>query len=134
MPLKSNRSFSLIEVLITVSILSILVIFIFRALNTCLSATRFSQNISTACLLAEFKLWETELKAKGASSGDFTQGGREDINGKEFAWSCDTKKLGDSKLLRLDFKTFWNEKARGGEYTLDLFTYLFKEPGVAQKK
>ena len=126
MPLKSNRSFSLIEVLITVSILSILVIFIFRALNTCLAAARFSQNISTACFLTEFKLWEAELKAKDVS-GDFIQSGIENINGKEFAWSYALKKPEDSKLLRLDFKTSWNEKTRHQEYSLDFFTYLFKE-------
>ncbi len=127
---KSSRSFSLIEMLITVSILSTLIIFIFRALNTCLAAARFSQNISTACFLAEFKFWEAELKAKSAPE-DFTQNGVEDINGKEFAWSYSTRKLGDTKLLRLDLKTTWKEKRRDGEYSLDFFTYLFKET-VAQ--
>ena len=126
MRLKSNRSFSLTEILITVSILSILIVFIFRALNTCLAAARFSQNISTACFLAEFKLWEAELKAKDTPEG-FAQSGVEDINGKEFAWSYDAKKPDDSKLLRLDLKTSWNEKARDGEYSLDFFTYLFNE-------
>lgn len=129
MVLKSSRSFSLIEVLITVSILSTLIIFIFRALNTCLAASRFSQNISTACLLAEFKSWEAELVAKSAPE-DFTQNGEENINGKEFAWSYAVRKLEDSKLLRLDLKTSWKEKRREGEYSLDFFTYLFKEPVV----
>jgi len=127
--LKSSRSFSLIEMLITVSILSTLIIFIFRALNTCLAASRFSQNISTACFLAEFKLWEAQLKA-GSTPEDFTQGGVEDINGKEFAWSYAARKLRDSKLLKLDLKTSWKEKRRDGEYSLDFFTYLFKEPVV----
>ena len=126
MTLKSNRSFSLTETLITVSILSTLIIFIFRALNTCLVAARFSQNISMACFLAEFKLWEVGLRAKD-TPGDFAESGIEDINGKEFAWSCNVKKPVDSKLLRLDFKTSWIEKARNGEYSLDFFTYIFKE-------
>jgi type II secretion system protein I len=124
--LKSNRSFSFTEILITVSILSVLIIFIFRALNTCLAAAQFSQNISTACLLAEYKLWEAELKARGTPD-ELTQSGIENINGREFAWSCAVRKFEDSKLLRLDLKTSWNEKARNEEYSLDLFTYFFKE-------
>jgi hypothetical protein len=82
-----------------------------------------------ACFLVEFKLWEAQLKAED-TPGDFAQSGVEDINGKEFAWSYDAKKLKDSELLRLDFKTSWNEKGRSGEYSLDFFTYLFKESAV----
>lgn len=126
MRLKLSRSFSLVETLITVSILSTLVIFIFRALNTCLSAARFSQDISTACFLSEFKLWEAELRLKD-TSGELKESGRENINGKEFTWSADARKMQDSELLKLDLKTSWNEKRRNGEYSFDLFTYFFKE-------
>lgn len=118
--------------LITVSILSVLVIFIFRALNTCLRATRFSQNINTACLLAELKLWEAELGPVDAS-GAFTQSGAEELNGKTFSWDCDSERLDNSNLLRLSLKTSWEEKTREQEYSFEVLAYFYKEPGDSLK-
>ena len=98
-------------------------------MNTCLAAARFSQNISTACFLAELKLWEAELKAKNTTAS-LAQSGTEVINGKEFAWSYQSKEAENSRLLRIDLKTSWDEKIREQKYSLDLFTYFFSGSGV----
>jgi hypothetical protein len=84
-------------------------------------------------LLAESKLWEAELRVDD-TSGILTERGIEELNGKKFSWLCDTEKPEDSNLLRLSLKTSWHEKARGQEYSFELFTYLFKEPRGSVKQ
>ncbi|MFA4843036.1 MAG: prepilin-type N-terminal cleavage/methylation domain-containing protein, partial [Candidatus Omnitrophota bacterium] len=55
-----NKGLTLLEVLITVAILAGAIVFVFRGFLTALSATKFSQNVTLACLLAEDKIWKAE--------------------------------------------------------------------------
>lgn len=120
--LKCNNSFSLIEVLITVAILSTAIVFIFRSFTASLAAVKFSQNITLACLLTEEKLFEIEERqAPGAS--EYAEG-RENLAEREFKWNYQTTPLEDSDLAELKFNVSWQENARENEYAIDFFTYL----------
>lgn len=99
---KSNKAFSLLEVLITVAILSTAIVFVFRAFTTVLSSVRFSQNITLACLLAEDKLWEIEEKQKQSQDPIGSESGTEKIQNQDFLWSYTTSKLADYDLIELN--------------------------------
>jgi prepilin-type N-terminal cleavage/methylation domain-containing protein len=117
---KSNRAFSLLEVLITAAILSSAVIFIFRAFAASLSAAKFSQNITLGCFLSEAKIWEISQQQKDSAMVLGRQQAREGV----FNWEAELSQLEELGLAQLDFKLSWKEKAREADYVMDFLTYL----------
>ncbi len=125
---KSNKAFSLLEVLITVAILSTAIVFVFQSFTASLSSSKFSQNITLACYLVESKLWEIEQKQKQDTKPLEPAQGAEKIQGRDFNWSYEIKEL-DSALPELEQLTLtlsWEEK-RENPYTLEFSTYLLKK-------
>lgn len=119
---KSNKAFSLLEVLITVAILSTAIIFIFRAFTASLSSCKFSQNITFACFLAEDKLWEIEKRYKDKKS-ETLHPASEIMQNTEFNWDYEKQDI-DSELKQLKFAISWQEKVRENEYSIEILTYL----------
>jgi hypothetical protein len=98
-----------------VAILSTAIVFIFRAFTTVLSATKLSQNITLACLLAESKLWEIEQRYKD-NKQPLGREGEEIIQDKEFRWDYTTEPI-------LEFNVTWQENANKEE-KYSIATYL----------
>ena len=121
---KSSKAFTLLEVLIALAILSTAIVFIFRSFTFSLSTTKFSQNITLACFLAEDKIWELEQGQMAQVEPIESQQGSEKIQGKDFRWAYQTKKLGNSDLVYLEFIVYWQENLREKEYSLEFDTYL----------
>lgn len=116
--------FTLVEVLITVAILSTAIIFVFRSFTVLLSSVKFSQDLNLACFLAEGKMWEIENKQKYISSVLEPGQGVERIQGKDFTWRYGLGKLDNSDLIEMDCSIFWQENGREEEYSLEFLTYL----------
>jgi len=121
---RSNSSFSLIEVLIAIGILSTGIIFVFQSFAAALTATRLSQNITVACFLAQNKMWEIEEALR--EGPDFEEEGTEKINEREFAWSAELDTSGAGDLKPLTFRVEWREKAGQKKNSLELATLVFK--------
>lgn len=121
---KSNKAFSLLEVIITVAILSTAIVFVFRAFTTVLSSVKFSQNITLACFLAEDKLWEIENKQKDTKGPLSTASGTEKIQEQDFNWDYTVTEIQDLNLVELKFNVNWKENVREKEYVLNFATYL----------
>jgi type II secretion system protein I len=119
-----SRSFSLLEVIITVAILSIAIVSIFRAFTTVLSTLKLSQNMTLACFLAEDKLWEIEQRQRD-NVKPLEASGSETIQEREFKWDYTTEKdsSGLANLNKLVFIVSWQEKRRGEEQYI-INTYL----------
>lgn len=120
------RAFSLIEVLITVAILSTAIIFLLRAFASSLSAAQFSQNLTLACYLAEEKIFEAQNSFAYKKAN--TDEGSQEIQGRDFKWRyalTDSTKKG---LKNLELTVFWKEKVRSKEYS-SLFSLLLPEAG-----
>lgn len=129
MKFRLNRAFSLLEVLITVAVLSTAIIFVLRSFTAALSAARFSQNIGLACYLAENKLWEIEQKQKLYYEPLIPEQGSQILQERRFNWAYTLSKLTDADLILLKVKVSWQEKAREKEYSLSFSTYLLpKQP------
>lgn len=122
MQLKSNRAFSLIEVIITVAILSSAIVFIFRAFTALLSYAKLSRDITVACYLAEDKLWQVQQRWTDLKS-PLEPSGRELIQEQTFSWNYNTEEIQES-LTKLTLTVSWKESInRQEEYSFD--TYLF---------
>lgn len=118
----SRKAFSLLEVLITVAILSSAIIFLFRSFAASLSSMRFSQHITLACYLAENNLWEIETRsAAGANLPATSSKKLQNIN---FGWSYEISDTDIKDIKKLNLKTTWKENARKMDYSLDFLTYL----------
>jgi len=119
----SNRaSFTLLEVLITVAILATAIIFVFRSFTASLTSAQFSQDITSACYLAEDKLWEigqTQVNAPKSSDQ-----GSQRIQNKDFNWYYEIQNTDNAELKELKLTVSWKEKVREKEYTMDFLTYL----------
>ena len=118
-----NKAFSLIEVLISVAILSGAIVFIFRAFNTSLFAGRLSQDISVGCFLVEEKLWEIEQKKKNKTPFLNSAVEEYDTGEKKINISYISADTDIPALKQLNIKVEWPE--RGAKpYAMDFVTLL----------
>ena len=124
---RSNKAFTLLEVLIALAILSTAIVFIFRSFTSSLSSAKFSQDITLACFFTENKIWELEQEQKAQRELIESQQGSEKIKGKDFRWTSQTKKIGDSNLVYLEFIIYWQENLKEKEYSLEFDTYLMSK-------
>lgn len=124
MLLKSNKSFSLVEVLITVGILSSAITFIFRSFTASLFAVNFSQNISLACYLSEDKIWEITQAYKSAL--DMPESGDEAIANKDFNWRYELLETDVPDIKELKFTVNWAKGNKKQNYRIEFLNYLFK--------
>ncbi|MCM8797230.1 MAG: type II secretion system GspH family protein [Candidatus Omnitrophica bacterium] len=121
----SNRAFSLVEILVTVAILSTAIIFVFRSFATSLYCAKLSQDITFVGLLAENKLWDIEQKQKASRRPLERESGEDEIDGKKIKWSYTIAKLeGYNLLVEAAFNFLWEERLKEKEYALNLLTYL----------
>lgn len=128
MELKSNKALSLLEVIITVGILSTAIVFLFRSFAASLATTKFSQNITLACYLAKERLWLMEEKQKDATFHLEPESGTEKIQSRDFNWrqtAADLAELPD--LVEANLAVSWKEGAAGQDYTMSFLTYLKKK-------
>ncbi|MBU1727135.1 MAG: prepilin-type N-terminal cleavage/methylation domain-containing protein [Candidatus Omnitrophica bacterium] len=120
--IRSKRGFSLIEVLITVGIISTGIVFLFSAFAAAMSAVKLSQNMTFACLLAENKIWETEQALRTGSSPQLN--GAENIEGKDFKWDIEILDAAGSDPKKLKLNLSWKEKLKEKDYSLETLSYL----------
>lgn len=124
MRLRYNKAFSLIEVLITVAILSTAIIFVFRSFTASLNTARFSQDITLASFLAEDKLWNIEKKFIANAALPFS--GSEIMQNRTFNWDYKITETQIANLSQFKFTVSWKENVREKQYPIEFFTYLIK--------
>ncbi|MFA4888416.1 MAG: type II secretion system protein [Candidatus Omnitrophota bacterium] len=122
MRLKSNKAFSLIEVLITVGILSGAIIYIFRAFTASLDSSRFSQHISLGCYFAEDTLWQIEQANRFNNTLPLI--GEQKIQDKDFKYSYEIIDTAKAALKDLKLKVSWKENLRENDYSFECLTNL----------
>lgn len=116
------KGFTLIEILITVAIVSTAIIFLLRSFTASLGSARFSQHITLACYLSEQKLLEIErILVKGA---DYPESGTETLQNKRFNWRREIRDTDKPDLKELKFTVGWQENLREKEYSMEFLTYL----------
>jgi len=124
--MKKRKAISLIEVLITVAILTGGIVFVFRSFMTSLSAANLSQNIMLASYLAEDKLWQVEAAQKQKIS--LENSGLETVNiqSREFSTKYEILPTTIKSLSKLNISAAWLRDKRNS-YSVDFSTYLTPE-------
>lgn len=115
-----NKGFSLLELVITVAILSLGIVVILEALAFSTRATGLSRDVINAVFLAEDKIQELEFKEKqNLIDKEPTQ--VRDVKDK-FTWEYSLNLDPDLNLYKLNLNISWQKLNR--EEKLNLDTYL----------
>ncbi|MFA5350941.1 MAG: prepilin-type N-terminal cleavage/methylation domain-containing protein [Candidatus Omnitrophota bacterium] len=119
-----SKGFTLIEIMISISILSVGLIFVLQGLTQCLSILRISQNNLEASLLAEEKMAEVEIAAKQDKTTFSKDASGEEQSGNiEFKWQIRlTPDSGYEDLNKVMDTVYWKEGRRSGVSVFN--TYL----------
>jgi len=121
--MKKQKTISLIEVLITLAILTGGIVFVFRGFMTSLSAANLSQNIMLSCFLAEDRLWQIEEMKKQKTTPEIS--GLEILNmqNKEFSVKYEISQTSIAGLDKLNISVSWPKDKRSS-HSVDFSTYL----------
>ncbi len=116
----NNKAFSLIEVLISIAILSTSLIVVLKAFSFSAKATGISLDFTKAVFLAEDKIQELEFSLKNNLIGKDTAKNK----GKEgkFEWKYVITSKPEFNLFTLDFEVAW--KRFNEARSLSLNSYL----------
>jgi prepilin-type N-terminal cleavage/methylation domain-containing protein len=112
-----NKGFTLLEVMVSVTILSVCLVLILNSFIRSIRAEEHSRNYFRAGLLLEQKAYE--LANSGIEEG-FSEGSFEDFN-NYFSWYADAQKI-EERLSEVNIEVFWDE--REVKHSLSLATYL----------
>lgn len=120
----TNRlsAFTLIEVLITVAVLSTAILFVFRSFASSLSAAKVSQNITLICYLAEEEFFDIQnnYANKKMLQGD----GSQVLQERNFNWNYGISDTDNPDLKELKLLVLWKEATMAKEYSLEFLTLL----------
>ena len=121
----SNRSFSLIEVIITAGILGGAVVFVLRAFATSLYAAKRSQGITIASFLAEEKLWKAQCQyRKDKTLPSFPD---DTVQGRVFSWALApavAEPVTGDDLRQAVLTVKWKDTERGPQAQIDCTFYV----------
>lgn len=138
MTLRKNNAFLLIEVLITVAIVSGSIVFINHAFTSSLRAAALSSDYASAVFLLEDESFEIELGSKEAAEG--VSSGESQFMGTKFLWAQQIMPLededlggeyedeyedGELGLKRLNLSVTWKKQNR--ERSVEILTYVQSE-------
>jgi prepilin-type N-terminal cleavage/methylation domain-containing protein len=118
-----RRSFTLIEVLVCVAILSAGIIFVFESFFTCLNAFgRYANYLNVFPWMNE-KLWQAEDEIVRQQRATFLENqGEFESGGKTFYWQLTSNLVDkDAKLYRLDLTVSWQEANKKRELRRQIY-------------
>ena len=120
----ANRGFTLIEIMLSIAILSIGLIFVLQGLTQCLSILRIAQDNLETSLLAEDKTAELEISSK-QQNGDFFKATSGELQSGNIAFTWQIRLTPDTDyedLQEVLTTVSWQEGIRKGSSVFS--TYL----------
>jgi len=115
---KRNKGFLLVEVMVSISILSIGLLLVLNSFFRSIKAVEVSRDYFKAGLLLENKIYE--LLNKGTEEGVW-EGSFDDFN-KRFSWNLDARTIEESPLNESNLKVSWGGKDK--EKDISISTYI----------
>jgi competence protein ComGC len=107
----NKKSFLLLEVILTVAILSVGLVFVIRAMATCMQVQKSTFYYRRAMDLAYGKLFELELISQNSGLSPVGSAGKFD-NNEGFTWKYSVEKIEGKNLSRVVLETSWQDKHR----------------------
>ncbi len=117
---RNKKGFLLLEVLISVAILSFGLVLIINSFSKSLRVSELSENYFKANLLLSKKLFEIENNPEGFLEERQSNGNFEDLGGR-FSWQLEVEKIEEEKLSEVKLKVFWLQNKK--EEALTIATY-----------
>ncbi|MFC1646230.1 hypothetical protein ACFL2Y_03525 [Candidatus Omnitrophota bacterium] len=124
-----RNAFLLLEVTLTIAILSIGLVFVIRSLGMSMKVARSSFNYAQAINLADEKMFDLELEAQPylqleepTHGLESTSGEGSFVDNERFNWKYSAKQLSDVNLGKVVLDIYWQEGKREGGF--DLVTYI----------
>lgn len=123
-----RAGFTLVEVLVTTTVLSVGIVFIYQAFFTLLDSFGYYSNYLRVCAFADEKLWQAQdaLGRLGPDAGA-GQGGRLDIQNKDFNWRLAVSPLEAESLYRIDLAVSWRQGPRTRELSRSGYALYVKK-------
>ena len=116
-----KKGFLLLEVLVSVVIISVGLVYIIRSFSISTRAIATSRDYIKAASLMEDKLWELEEArqvARGEDSGYFD-------DERKFTWELKAEEEEESPVNKTELNVSWKRRERG--QSISLVTYLWNE-------
>ena len=111
--------FTLVEVLVAISILAIGLVLVVQAMGRTQLAIRLSENLVRASYIAEEKMVRMELKVRDLGRAAFGgESGKEEFPGRVFEWQSTIRHFeqssmdDESRLNKLSVNIDWQESSR----------------------
>jgi len=124
--LSRHKSFTLIEVMVSVAILSIGLMFILRGQANLINSMRIAEDNLKATHEVESRMAQAQIKAM--DDPDLSLGGLDEefkSEGVEFEWEIQAESVAQSELLKeIEATMSWEEGRRKG--SVPVFTYMRK--------
>ncbi len=117
----NKYGFLLLEVLVSITIISVGLVYIARSFSSSSRAIETSARFLKSVALAEERLWDIEAKGvidTGSDKGHFDRD-------RSYTWALEAKELGDAPLNTVALWIEWSEPARKQRVTLE--TYMWNE-------
>ena len=116
-PLCRKPAFTLIEVIVSITILSTSLLAVFGVFRMCSSASNASQKLTESVLLAEKLLVETTLEDNISFQ---TKSGQED----PFEWQVKISPTDIEELAMIEVTVKWHQQMNEKEYSLKSLLYI----------
>jgi prepilin-type N-terminal cleavage/methylation domain-containing protein len=122
--------FTLIEIMVSVAILSVGLILVLQGMAKCVNILRISQDNLAATILAEDKITQVEIaskqKSSGASFGDTS--GEEEYGSAVFRWEVRLSPYGEYENLNELLATVsWKDGRNNGSSSFNTYLTVFKQ-------
>ena len=118
-----DMGFTMVEVVVSLVILSTTIIAVFGAMTTCLSGAHHTRRLMGSVLLAETKLVETRLRLSENAVFETTEG-HEDL----YRWEVRVVPTPVENLAAIRVQVKWLEQQRKQQY--ELFSLFYIKPAI----
>ncbi|NQT47018.1 MAG: type II secretion system protein [Candidatus Omnitrophica bacterium] len=118
---RNNHAFMLIEILVSILIVTIGIVSVMRAFSTTITAIKVSRGYLKASACLEERLWE--FQERGAIGTDIEFEGS--FDDEHLRWELETKDSGQGGVNLVNLTVFW--KDRKDERSININTYLAAE-------
>ncbi len=120
-PLNNRRGFLLLEVLVSITIIAVGLVYVIRSFSSSTRAIETAAHFLKSVSLIEEKLWEIEAEGsieEGRDEGRFEED-------EEYGWVLEAEGLEDIPINRLELKVEWEGPGRRQRVSIE--TYLWNE-------
>lgn len=122
-PKRQAAGFTLLEVMIALAIIGTALIACLTLANRCVSSHEQVQRITTATMLAQYKMSELEAKSRSGELETSKQLGIWDEPYAQYRWQVEFSDTPVNGVQQVTVSIIWGDPARNEEVSIDSFLF-----------